>query len=97
MVSSVRIVARDVPRSAIADKLGIFASCGVLASLEVGVPLTDNSKDWPLALVSSIRGTGGVAWLFLSRFPENKPLILSSTKRLLECDLGACGRVSHLK
>ena len=40
------------------------------------------------ALFSSIRGTGGIAMLFLSRFPEKRPLILSSTYLLLERDLG---------
>ena len=96
VVSSVRIVAREVFRNAAwldGDKLGIFASCGVRAVLDVEVSFGITSPYLTLILRSSSRGIGGITWLFLSRFPEKRPLIFSRTRRLFECDLGACSKV----
>ena len=80
VVSSVRIVVREVLRGSVCsggDKLGIFVICAIWTGLAGGVSSGEvGATDM---LFSSMRGTGGMAMLFLSRLPEKRPLILSRT------------------
>lgn len=79
VVSSVRTVVREGLRGSVCSeggKLGIFGTCAVWTGREGGVLSVDRSTE---TLFSSMRGTGGMAMLFLSRFPEKSPLILSRT------------------